>query len=156
MTYDLTKIYSCHCNNHKLGGTLLHSFSSRPLPFWLSLCIHNNTWNRNIGKKLKWWRPWSIHHVNDVRWTQDGHRGRGAQLPKWRTGPSVRVLYRVFRLQTLALLKLLVLTGKKLAFKFSMYIFKYWSLPTYINCTSTHVMNAPRPSLFFAGIRVLL
>ena len=52
----------------------------------------------------------------------------------------------------LALLKLLVLTGKKLAFKFSTYIFEYQSLPTYIHCTLTHVMNAPRPSLFFTGI----
>ena len=60
-----------------------------------------------------------------------------------------------YRLQTLALLTLLVLTGKKLAFKFSTYIFEYQSLPTYINCTSTHVMNSHRPSLFFAGILIL-
>ena len=51
----------------------------------------------------------------------------------------------------LALLKLLVLTNKKLAFKFNTYIFEYRSLPTYKKCTSTHVMNAPRPSLFIAG-----
>ena len=34
-----------------------------------------------------------IHHVNDVRWTRGGCRGGGAQLPKQRTQPSVRVLY---------------------------------------------------------------
>ena len=45
----------------------------------------------------------------------------------------------LFGLQTLALLELLVLTGKKLAFKFSTYIFEYRSLPTYINCTLTHM-----------------
>ena len=55
----------------------------------------------------------------------------------------------------LALLKLLVLTGKKLAFKFSTCIFEDRSLPTYNHCTSTHVMNAPRPSLFFAGYPLL-
>ena len=113
---------------------LLQSFGPRPLLFWFTLCLHNNTWNRNIGKKLQRGRPGSIHHVNDVRWTRDGHRGR---RPKWRTGPSVWVLYRVFRLHTLALLKLLVLTSKKLAFKFSTYVFEYWSLPTYIHCAST-------------------
>ena len=36
-----------------------------------------------IGRsmKLKWGRPGSIHHVNDVRWTRGGRRGGGAQLP---------------------------------------------------------------------------
>ena len=34
-----------------------------------------------------------------------------------------------FGLQTLAWSKLLILTGKKLAFKFSTYIFEYWPLP---------------------------
>ena len=54
-------------------------------------------------QKLKQGRPGSIHHVNDVRWTQGGRRGGGgAQLPKQRTGPSIRALYRVFRLQTIA------------------------------------------------------
>ena len=51
---------------------------------------------------LKQGRPESIHHVNDVRWTRVGRRGGGAQLPKQRTGPSVRALNGVFRLQTLA------------------------------------------------------
>ena len=68
---------------------------------------------------------------------------------------AIRVLYRVFRLQTFALLKLLVLISKKLAFKFTTYIFEYRSLPTHIHCTSTHVMNAPRTSLFFTGFPLL-
>ena len=61
-----------------------------------------------------------------------------------------------YRLQTLALLKLLVLTGKKLAFKFGTYIFEYRSLPylhpLHIN---SYVMNAPRPSPFFTGFPLL-
>ena len=80
-------------------------------------------------RKLKWGRPESIHHVNDVRWMQGGRMGGGAQLPKQRTGPSVRALYHIFGLQTLAWWKLLVLTSKKLAFKFSTYRFEYRSLP---------------------------
>ena len=104
-------------------------------------------------RKLKWGRPGSIHHINDVRWTQGGRReGGGAQLPKQRTGPSVQALYRVFRLQTLAWWKLLVLNGKKLAFKFATYIFEYQPLPPYVYLTSTHVMNAPRPSPFFTSL----
>ena len=84
--------------------------------------------------------------MNDVRWTRGGCRGGGAQLPKQRTGPSVRVLHHVFGLQTLAWWKLLVLTGKKLALKFSAYVFEYRPLPPYVHLMSTHVMNAPRPS----------
>ena len=78
----------------------------------------------------------------------------GGRAQQQRTGPSIRVLYRVFGLQTLVWRKLLVLNGKKLAFKFSMYIFEYRSLPLppYVHLASTHVMNAPRPSLFFAGL----
>ena len=49
-----------------------------------------------------WWRPGSIHHMNDVRWTWGGRRGGGVQLPKQHTGPSIRALYHVFGLQTLA------------------------------------------------------
>ena len=84
----------------------------------------------------------------DVRWTWGG----GAQLPKLCTGSSVQALYRIFGLQTLAWWKLLVLNGKKLPFKFSMNIFEYRPLPPYIHLTSTHVMNAPRPSPFFTGL----
>ena len=32
--------------------------------------------------KIKWGRPGSIHHVNDVRLTQGERRRGGAQLPK--------------------------------------------------------------------------
>ena len=53
-----------------------------------------------------------------------------------------------FELQTLAWLTPLFLTAKKLAFKFSLYVFEYRPLPPYIHLASTHVMNAPRPSLF--------
>ena len=43
-------------------------------------------------------------------------------------------------------------TGKKLPCKFSTYIFEYQPLPPYVHLTSIHVMNAPRPSPFFAGL----
>ena len=33
-------------------------------------------------RKLKRGRPGSIHHMNDIRWTQGVHREGGAQLPK--------------------------------------------------------------------------
>ena len=88
----------------------------------------------------------------------------GGQLPMQRTGSSVRVLYHSFGLQTSAWSKLLVLTGKKLAFKFStlliilsitpppphhqpriyLTLFPWWMLP-----------GLPRFSLLFCS-RVLL
>ena len=68
------------------------------------------------------------------------------------THRTVRALYRIFELQTLAWWKLLVLTSKKLAFKFSTYIFEYWPFPPYLQLTSTHVMNAARSSPFFAAL----
>ena len=113
------------------------------LPFTFTI-IHG----MGRSRKLNRGRPGSIHHVNDVRWTRGGRKGGGAQLPKQRAGPSVRVLYCVFGPQTLAWWKLLVLTVKKLAFKFTTYIFEYWLLPPYVHLVSTHVMNAPRPSPF--------
>ena len=82
-----------------------------------------------------------------TRMMSGGRRGGGAQLPKQCTGPSVWAFYCSFGLQTL----LLVLASKKLAFKFSMYIFEYRPLPPYVQLASTHVMNAPRPSPIFAG-----
>ena len=51
----------------------------------------------------------------------DGCTERGTQLPKLCTGSSVRALYRVFGLQTLAWW-IFILTGKKLTVKFSTYI----------------------------------
>ena len=36
-----------------------------------------------------------------------------------------------------------------------MYIFGYWPLPPYVHLASTHVMNVPRPSPFFAGLPLL-
>ena len=45
--------------------------------------------------------------------------------------------------------KLLVLTGKKLAFKFNTWILVP---PPYVHLASTHMMNAPRPSPFLAEL----
>ena len=44
------------------------------------------------------------------------------------------------------------MSGKKLAFKFSTYIFGYRPLPPYIHLAFTHVMDAPRPSPLFVGL----
>ena len=38
--------------------------------------VHNSTWEWKTSKKK---RPGSIHHMNDVWWTQGGHREVGAQ-----------------------------------------------------------------------------
>ena len=115
----LSSNYSGH--THHLAS--VPGFPCFDLPF--AFTIKHDRW------KLKRGRPGSIHHVNDVRWTRGGHREGGAQLPKQHTGPSVRALYLVFRLQTLTWWKLLILNGKKLAFKFATYIFEYQPLPTY-------------------------
>ena len=61
--------------------------------------------------------------------------------------------YHSFGLQTLVWSKLLILTSKKLAFKFSTYIFEYQPLPpmsTLCPPDIFHVMNAPGSSPFFA------
>ena len=125
------------------------SLVPRPPPFLPSVCIHNKTQERKTSEKQG--RPGTIHHVNDVRWTQDGHRGGEVQPPKQCTGSSIRVLYYSFGIQTLAWTKLLILTAKKFAFKFSTYLFEHWPLPPYVHLASTHMTNAPRPFLFFTG-----
>ena len=51
--------------------------------------------------------------------------------------------------------QLLVLAGKKLTSELTSYIFKYWPLPPYVHLASTHVMNAPRPSLLFVALLLL-
>ena len=102
-------------------------------PFWSPICVHNNTQNQKIGENYNREGLGAF-----ITWmTSGGHdRGGGAQLPRQRTGPSVRALYRIFELQTLAWWKLLVLTSKKLAFKFSMYIFEYRPLSPYVHLAS--------------------
>ena len=91
---------------------------SRPL-----VCVHNNTRLAKSGEGLWAFITWMTSGGREV----DG--GGGAKLPKQYTGSSVQVLYCSFGLQMLAWSKLLILTGKKLAFKFSAYIFEYWPLP---------------------------
>ena len=55
--------------------------------------------------------------------------GGGAQLPKQRTGSSIRALYRSFVLQMLAWSRLPTrLDSKKTAFKFSIYISAFFPL----------------------------
>ena len=38
------------------------SLVSRPPPFFSSVCVHNNTWERKTGEKRG--RPGSIHHMS--------------------------------------------------------------------------------------------
>ena len=62
--------------------------------------------------------------MNDIRWTRGGRRGRRGPAAKTmhRTIRS-QALYCAFGLQNLACWKLVVLTSKKLAFKFSTYVY---------------------------------
>ena len=66
------------------------------------------------------------------------------------TGSSIEALYHSFGLQISVWLKLLVLTSKNLVSSIVLYLFKYRPLLTYIHLTSTYMMNAPKPSPFFA------
>ena len=95
---------------------LLASFPGPP-PFLPSICIQNNTWELKSSEKRG--RHGSIHHVNDVRWTQNGPRGEGSNCQN-------NALDHPFERCTTVLdsrprrEKVLILTGMKLAFKFSM------------------------------------
>ena len=61
----------------------------------------------------------------------------------------MQALYHSSGFKMLVWSKLLVFTGKKLAFRvFFRYIFEYWSLP-YVHLASTSVMNETRPSQLF-------
>ena len=70
----------------------------------------------------------------------------GGEEPNCQNNAQDHPFERSLGLQTLVWWKLLVLTGKKLAFKFSTYMFEYGLLSPYVHLESTHVMNAPRPS----------
>ena len=79
-------------------------------------------------------------------------------------GPTGKTTHRTilssalprFRTPDLSVMEVLVLSGKKLAFKFSTYIFEYRLLPPYVHLASTHVMNAPRPSPCFCRPSALM
>ena len=88
--------------------------------------------------------------MNDIRWTQGGRRGGGAQVQKQCTGLSVQALYRSSGLHMSAGSKLLVLTGKKLTFKLSLYIFEYRPSPLHPLCVhSRDDCSQTFPVLFF-------
>ena len=53
-----------------------HSYSFRP--FLLLLCVQYNM-QSSVWKGKNGW-PGSIHHLNDVRWIQGGHRWGGAPM----------------------------------------------------------------------------
>ena len=81
-------------------------------------------------------RPGSIHHINDIRWTQGGRWGGGgrARLTKtihWIICSSTLPQFWIpdFKLVSL---KLLVLISKKLAFELSSYIFEFQPLTPYV------------------------
>ena len=96
----------------EVGDRLPRSQAS-PIFFFFgsSVCVQYHTWKRKSGKKTKnkkKGRPGLIHHVNDIKWRQGGHRERGAQLRKQCIGSSVRVLYRISGLEMLAWSELLI------------------------------------------------
>ena len=83
-------------------------------------------------------KAWKISscewHQVDARWMW------GGLTAKQCTGSSIWELNCSFGLQMLAWSKLLILTSKKLAFKFSMYIFEYRPLPPYTSSTLLPLM----------------
>ena len=82
--------HSCWKGVQSVGHSLKNLVPRPPL-FLPSICIHIDTWKQNSGEKQG--RTGLIHHVNDIRWTRGGHRGRGAQLQKQHNGLSVRAFY---------------------------------------------------------------
>ena len=110
------------------------------LPFFA--IIHRSRNREGLGAVIPW-MMWDEHEV-------DIGEG-GVQLPNLCTGSSVQVLYHVFGLQILAWWKQLILTGKKLAFKFSTWIS---APPPYVHLASTHVMNASWPSRIFTDLLI--
>ena len=131
------------------SGVTVASFPGLPpfLPSFAFTLIHGSGSSAKNGEGLGAFITWMTSGGCEVDMGGGGVGGR-VQLPKQHTRLSVRVLYRSFELQTLASSKLLVLIGKKHAFKFSMYIFECLLV-------STH-MNAPRPSLFFAAMCIIV
>ena len=97
------------------------------------ICIHNNTctWVAKNRKGLG-----SIHHVNGVRWTWGGRRG---------VGPNYQTMHWIIRSSALSQVWIPDL----------IMIETTAPSPPYVHLTSTHVMNAPRPSPVFCS-RVLL
>ena len=96
---------------YRLNYLLHFSIASFPglLCFYLPFA---NTCERRTSEKQG--RPGSIHHVNDVKWMWGGRWGGGGNCQIY-----ALALYRSFGLQTSAWLKLLILTVRKLTFKFS-------------------------------------
>ena len=83
--------------------------------------------------------------VHVVYWTSDLSVIETTHLKQLSdTGSSVHVVYWTSDLS--------VIETIHLAFKFSMHTFKYGLLSPYTHLASTHVINAPRPSLFFTGL----
>ena len=98
-------------------------------------------------RKIKTGKAWE-HSSHG--WRQVDVEGRGGAVTAKTTHWTIYL--SVFWLHNLVWWKLLVLTGKKLSFMFSMYI---GPLPPYVHLGSTHVMNAPRSSPFSASLPLL-
>ena len=90
-----------------------------------------------------------------IMWMMSGGR-EGWYNRELHTRLSIRALYHRYWFQTLAWSKLLVLNSKKLAFKFSMYILRILAPPPNVPLDVIHVMNVPRPPLFFTGIHTIV
>ena len=106
--------------------------------FYLLFVFHNNTWNRKIGKALTG-KAWE-HPSHDVRWVRGG-RGGGPNCQNNAQDHLFEHSITFFGLQTLVWWKVLILTGKKLAFKFNTYISEYRPLPCVIVNIHSYYMS---------------
>ena len=123
------------------------SLVPRPPPFFVLrfafsiIHVHGSRRQRKLGKA--WSHSSCEWHQVDARWMWGWHKGEGANCKKQHTGPSVQAFYCSSGLKTLVWSKLLVFTGKKLAF--GAYLLHIW-----ISAPPPTSMNETRPSPFFA------
>ena len=119
-----------------------HMYSPYPLfPFLPSVCIHNGR-----GRTAKNRKGLGAFITRLTSGGCEVDMGEG-QLPNQHTGLTVWMLYYSFGIQTSA--KLRILIGKKLTFKFSMYVFEYQFPP----CPTWWILSGlPH---FFAGLVLL-
>ena len=106
------------------------------------LCC-NNTQKQKSGKK-----EGKAGSMNDIRWTQAGHREGGAPTAKYT---------RLFVHSTLLLVRTpdVHAVERISAFKLSASIFDCGPLLPYIHLVSTHMMNAPRSFPVCAAVHMV-
>ena len=124
-------------------GWAVTSFSG--LPYIISFVCHdNNTWKRKSSEK--WGRPaWRVHCMNVITWTQGGRRV---------AGPIVNFAYLHLSISQLGRFEgFTARQDSRLCKQFRLTVFKLThDGPCHSHIHVAHVMNSPRPSLFFATL----